>query len=82
LSKKKELLMFLYGEPQKTFRKSSCANRLSRLSRRFGVDLISECESEGLIKKLTINDDPVMHITPKVLNTRKLRLRQHIKFLN
>ena len=65
MSKKKELLMFLHGEPKKTYGKSNYVNRLSRLDRRFGIDLINECESEGLIKKLTINDDPLMDITSK-----------------
>ena len=57
--------MFLHGEPKKTYGNSNYVNRLSRLDRRFGIDLINECESEVLIKKLTINDDPLMDITFK-----------------
>lgn len=65
MSKKKELLMFLHDEPKKTSRKSNYRNKLSCLGRRFGVELIGECESEGLITRLTINDDPIMVITSK-----------------
>ena len=65
MGKKKELLLFLHGEPKKASRNSNFGRRLSELNRRFGREVVSECESEGLIAKLTINNDPVITITPK-----------------